>query len=292
MGLEKKLQDVRLGDLVILYAKGCTVAGYPVDKTSPYLPISFLDPNSAWRAKDVKSNMFHEDGILADGLRSLARTVRNYNLKKFGKYERVMHSKSDQTLEGQDWYQDSAVGDLIWMSNGNVAVSGFITYRNSDVVTLSHISPNSEMDYWQIWDRDYSYGGGKQGDRSFLTQRFHRFCTVRKSADFQPFVEEEEKPESPRLLLYDALHHAYGNSQNLVPALLGRLNITTSTPEEAATQLAAKPGQLGVLLGREYTLSHAPGDSFYADVLKALDLPQELTPEEAVERLFTVQKEA
>ena len=208
-GLEGKLGDVLLGDIVILQAPGCTIAGYPVRKDLYLMPFSFLSPNSQWREDDVKSYQFHDGGILADGIRSLASTIRRYNLGKFTQYERL--SNGQPQVGRQDWYERIAVGDLVLMKNAEIIICGFLAQRGGTAVRLSHVSPNSELSYSEIYQKDLSREGGNQGDRYFIHSRFSHFAILRKSSDFKPLQEPKEEAMPQKTYLSHALTHAFAN---------------------------------------------------------------------------------
>ena len=184
VGLEGCLQGVYVGNILLLQSPKVNVAGYVVAKNDAHVTLSFLDPNSALTWSEVYSLNYARTGLWgkADGI---------YNLRKFEHYQILKKEESNLGNAGEQGKiieQHIRVGDIIQLKDVRVAIVGFVLYRNSSKVKLSHIDPNGQLrQYEQLYGKDYQKNLPLFSiEREFSTDSFKGVTTILHRPGEQP----------------------------------------------------------------------------------------------------------
>ncbi|MEK6846502.1 MAG: hypothetical protein AABY26_07105 [Nanoarchaeota archaeon] len=196
-GLEGKLQGVKVGDFLVLSAPQVRVAGFVQRWDSKRVELTYFDPNCTYefeREKIVRTangyakenrKIWHWDE--ADTL-YLTQENRTYNLKKFQQYALLPDNlPSPQDRENYSPVRDLAggkmskslldevkLGDLILLRDYKLRVGGFAFRKTEQLLSFSHIDPNSELQGNALCRGSYSKGWLFYGNDvvSFYTEKF------------------------------------------------------------------------------------------------------------------------
>ena len=185
VGLEGYLQDVYVGNILLLQSPKVNVAGYVVAKNEAHVTLSFLDPNSALPWSEVYSLNYARTGLWgkADGI---------YNLRKFEHY-RILKIEESKPLnavdKGKIIEQHIRVGDILQLKDDDVAIVGFVLYKNSSRVRLSHIDPNGQLcRFEQLYQEHYQPNLPLlRIEREFNTNSFKGFTILHRPGE-QPIT--------------------------------------------------------------------------------------------------------
>ena len=183
-GLEGRLQDVYVGNILLLQSPKVNVAGYVVAKNDAQVTLSFLDPNSALTWSGVYNLNYAKTGLWRKG-------DCIYNLRKFEHYQILKKEESNLGNAGNPEKiieQHIRVGDIIQLKDVSVAIVGFVLYRNSGKVKLSHIDPNGQLrEYGLLYDEDYQANSFWFSiEREFNTGLFKGVTTILHRPGEQP----------------------------------------------------------------------------------------------------------
>ncbi|MEK6963366.1 MAG: hypothetical protein AABX70_02980 [Nanoarchaeota archaeon] len=186
--LENRLEDVKIGDIILMENPDLTVAGYVRHRSHHSVILSYVDPNSAIQGK----------GIVWDGYatwRGLWNRDRTYALKKFSSFhvlkgaaeealalsepegEAPAQTAAEEGVEDQveeDSYSRVKVGEVLLLESENLNVVGFVVYKTSERIFLSHVDPNSVVQGDKIRELGYT-----------TTDTFHDGRLMFKSSMFE-----------------------------------------------------------------------------------------------------------
>ena len=101
-GLEGKLKEVRVGDIIILNSDHITVSGYVVSKSNQRVTLSQVDPNSSMTGKNVSASGF---SVNLNAFSYSDAGDRTYYLRKFTGYTTLKKTHDSRELQEVEVYK-------------------------------------------------------------------------------------------------------------------------------------------------------------------------------------------
>jgi len=175
-GLENKLANVHVGDLIRLESSSLHAAGYVVDFNEDTVELSHEDPNN------------RDPGKLWDSHRKgMGRGDRIYNLKYFTDSEivqkqNITHQPVRYQKGGLKNKLEAPRGTLIKLKGDGFHAAGYVVSFTPDLVRLSHEDPTTQV----AGDISIDHRKGTPDDRTYKLQRFADYNVLRSITSNEP----------------------------------------------------------------------------------------------------------